>query len=272
MTDTHQIPGAAEASAAEQINAAITGSSMPIIEPPAAGEVTLLRGLVGPDGRRHLTARVREMTGADEEAIARFNVDKGSQAEFISLLLSRAVVAIGDMPMDVTTVNQLMAGDRDLLFLGIVRATYGRWKEFDLKCPECKGDSTVKVDLEEEFPLRHTEIDPLQSTYVQTLRDGTKVELRLPTGNDQLKMATKKHATMPEYNTGMIALCTVSVNGEPLKDKETWARSLGMLDRRDLAVFLGNAPGPTTAEVTVPCATCAFEMNVPMDWASLLWP
>lgn len=264
MTDTQSVQ-----SIAALVNQA-SADPLPLIDAPPSGVTQLMRGIEV--GDTWLTeAEVRELNGDDEEALARFDLNKEAASSFFALLLGRAVVRIGDMKPDADVINDLIIGDRDLLFLRIIEATYGRKREFELKCPECNENNTVVIDLRDDFPLRHTDIDPKAERHEVTLRNGDIVQLRLPTGRDQRVLHARKVKTAAEGNTTLLAECVEAVNGKPPANNLAWARSLGVVDRRKLVEFFRNAPGPQMEEVTVPCASCSFVMNVPVDWADLLW-
>jgi hypothetical protein len=267
MTTLEQLQARAAAASAA------VADPVPLIELPHSGQVELLRGVEIGDGKYDRTATVRELTGADEEAIAKYNLSKGSTSEFISLILSKAVVTLGmyDVSKQPQLLESLIVGDRDILFLAVIKATYGDSKTFDLQCPVCSEPNTVRLDIDEDFKLKDSDIDPTKPTFDVALRDGRVVTMKLPTGIEQKLVARAKPETISEGNTKMLGLCVVSVDGVNVVDKNKWALSLGMLDRRNIVNALTSAPGPSIEEVTVPCASCEQPLAVPMDWAALLW-
>lgn len=273
MTDTSTQTTLEQLQRAAAAASAGPSDSIPLIDIPASGVVELLRGVETGDGNYDRTATVRELTGADEEVIAKYNLGKGSMSEFISLILSKAVVTLG--PYDVSKQPQLLesliTGDRDILFLAVIKATYGDSKTFDMPCPVCGEPNTVRLNIDEDFPMKSSSIDPTQPTFTVELRDGRKAVLRLPTGVEQKRVARAKPDSVSEGNTKMIALCIVSVDDSKIVDGTAWALKLGMLDRRNIVSALTDAPGPSVEEVTVPCASCDQPLVVPMDWAALLW-
>lgn len=257
----------------ESLANAIIADPAPYINPAPNTSVDLMRGIYDPElGEWQTTAHVRELNGEDEEIIASATAKGGmSYAEYMSLLLSRSVERIG--PIDVANnprlVDQLMVGDRDLLFIGTVKATYGRVREFEVECGSCASTNTVTVNLDEDFKLDIPDRDFHKPMEV-TLKDGSVVKLNYPSGADSLYVA-KKAKTTAEQNTLMLARCSVWGDEKPL-DTEEWAKSLSLSDRNKLVKALTtDPPGPKMEEVKTQCAKCQDDLIILMDWVSLLF-
>ena len=125
------------AAQADEVNEAIHD------DPPEVGEaapttVSLMRGVIDPEsGEWQRTATVREMTGEDEEELARLsNLEDLTYADYTSAMLRRAVLSIGTQTIggNPDTLENLIIGDRDLLFMGVVKATYGNLRDFSVTC------------------------------------------------------------------------------------------------------------------------------------------
>src|SRR5215469_729441 len=97
---------------------------MPVIALPPSDLITLNGGLVKGDKVIN-TAIVKELTGEDEEALAR--AAQANYFHFIDRLLRCGVVQLGDEPKSQTEqlLGKLLIGDREQLLLGIREATYG---------------------------------------------------------------------------------------------------------------------------------------------------
>lgn len=235
--------------------------------------VNLQRGLIDPvSGLWQTEAEVREMTGADEEYLSGVDA-KGtiSYSEYMATLLKRAVVRIGtiDVQANASVIDNLSIGDRDTLFLGVIKATYGRTKEFQVGCPKCSKDNDVAMDLEEDFKIQEPNID-LHEPMVVKLRKGATVKLRIPTINDTAYVSKKAQNTSVQ-NTLMISRCTVWPDGNQPADVEDWAKSLNVADRNKMVkALLDVKAGPSIEAVNVPCAHCGEEMTIAVDWISLL--
>ena len=152
-------------SLAQSANTAIADPA-PFIDYPPATDVQLLRGLFNEEsGEWETTAIVRELTGEDEEALATFDSKEDiTYGEYLVHLLQRAVVSIGSQEVNKNKdiIDKLLIGDRDVLFLAIVRATYGKGREVQLGCGNCGGSNDVVIDLDEDFKMEKVDQDKLQ--------------------------------------------------------------------------------------------------------------
>lgn len=251
---------------ASSINDALQ-DPIPQMGTPPDTTVELLLGL---NGER--TAIVREMTGADEEFLAALEIKTSfSYAEYISALLKRTVLSIGDFDVKKfpDSIDSLIVGDRDLLFIAVIKATYGTVRTFNTRCGSCGEVSEVIINLDEEFEVQGTSEDAEKKITV-TLRDGSVIQLNLPTGGDS-KYVTKKGKTTAEQNTLMIARCA-ALPTMNLDQKEHWARNLNLSDRNKLvAALLEVKLGPKVGEVNDPCPHCGEQITITLDWVSLLF-
>jgi hypothetical protein len=262
---------------ATDVGAAIADATKPDepeIDLPRDGTVHLMYG-VEIDGDRYRTATVRELNGGDEEAIAR--LDQSAWNHFVlqtDLVLRRATESIG--PVEVADnpgiLQNLIIGDRDILFKEILMATSGPQQEFkNVVCPACQFEHDLEVDFSDLLvtPKLPKGIDPKR--VVAKLRDGTEVVFRWPTGADQMAVSQgDEELTMPLANTKMIARCLVTVNGKIEPDPEHWARNLGVKDRQIVLAEMGKMPVVSFKESEVPCEGCGKPLPVTFGWASLL--
>lgn len=255
MTDT--------SNTANTINAALQ-DPVPVIGPSTDPVVQLLRGYMG-----EKTAIVREMTGADEEYLSSLESRSAlPYPEYVSALLKRTVVSIGNIQVKKTpeVIDDLIVADRDLLFLGVVKATYGSVREYHLTCPHCSDSIDMSVNIDEDFPLQGTEEDAIKPVAV-VLKSGDEILFDLPKGSDA-KYVGKKGKTLAEQNTLMISRCANVTH----HDKEAWARSLNIADRNKIvSAILDVKIGPKPGEVNDPCPHCGEQIILPLDWVSLLF-
>lgn len=246
---------------------------VPSLRPSESLIVTLQRGLIDPvSGIWQTEAEVREMTGEDEEYMSGIEA-KGtvSYSDYMVALLKRTVVRIGKLSIvdSPNVLDNISMGDRDILFLGVIRATYGVSKEFQATCPHCDKDNDISMNLEEDFPVQEPNVD-LRSPIEIKLRNGKTVRLRVPTTGDSSSIG-KKSQTASEQNTFMIASCSVWGDGEQPQNVEKWAKSLNVADRNKIVkAILDVKAGPKLEEVKVPCAHCDQELIIRIDWISLL--
>lgn len=245
----------------------------PVINNAPSTEVELLCGLFDPENNEWQTiAQVRELNGEDEEFVAAAASKKElTYAEYMSVLLKRSVVSIGsiDVSSNPSVLDNLIVGDRDVLFVGTVKATYGRVRELEATCSQCEATNYIQLNLDEDFKVDKPRRDPHKPLVVK-LKNGSVVKLRYPTGADSQEV-TKKAKTVAEQNTIMLARCSVWDGDEP-NDKEAWAKSLSLGDRNKLVKALTtDVPGPRLEEVKTQCADCGSDLILVMDWVSLLF-
>jgi hypothetical protein len=259
-------------SLAQSANNAITDPA-PYIDHPPVTDIQLLRGLLNAEsGEWQTSAVVRELTGEDEEALAAFDSKEGvTYGEYLAHLLQRAVVSIGSQEVNKNKdiIDNLIIGDRDVLFLAIVRATYGKTREVQLSCGSCGGSNDVSIDLDEDFKMEKVEDDLSQPILVK-LKDGNTLSFNLPTTGDS-RYASKKGKTVAEQNTFIIARCLQSDEGTP-SSRESWSKKLNVADRKKILKKITSVqPGPRMGEVETQCAHCDENLTVVLDWVSLLF-
>lgn len=246
-------------------------SSAPEMSHSKSLQVNLLRGIF--DGEEWQTsATVKELTGVDEEALAAYDVRNGvSYSEYMTHLLKRSVEYIGSTAVSEkpTIVDDLIIGDRDVLFLGTLKATYGRYREFEVICNECDKNNDITIDLEDDFKVEESTKD-IHKPLAIILKDGSVINLNYPTGGDSQYVA-KKAKTTAEQNTLMLARCAI-LEGYDRTQAEVWAKNLNLADRNKLVKALLSAqPGPRMGEVETQCAHCNAKINLALDWVSLLF-
>jgi ribosomal protein S27AE len=249
--------------AADAINTAIE-DPVPFIAEAPDTSVRLLRGFSG-----NKDATVREMTGADEEFLATLEAKSNlPYPEYVSALLKRTVINIGDLEVKKSPdiIDELIIGDRDILFLAVVKATYGKVRTYHLTCPHCKESTDLSIDVDEDFAVQGTEEDADKEISV-TLRNGSVVKFRHPNGADS-KIIGKKAKNPAEQNTLMISRCVIT----DVPNKEQWARNLNIGDRTKIIdAILEVKIGPKVGEVNDPCPSCGEQIILPLDWVSLLF-
>jgi len=248
--DARTNPDAANRAVAE----ALTSTDTPVIELPPDGSVNLPGGYIAPDGQVFTQAEVRELTGVDEEALARPEVTK-SLGRFTQLLLQRGVTRLGefDNPNN-SLLGSLLIGDRDMLLIAIRRATYGSSLELSVECPACSEKLDLQYDLEKDIPVKKME-DPLNRAFPYGLKDGRKLSCKLAIGVDQEAILNAGTKTVPELNTLLLSRCITDEAGVPIGVEGV--RALGIHDRREILKAITEAqPGPQYQSLTVVCPVC----------------
>lgn len=231
---------------------------------PSESEVNLPGGFIDVDGDLIRTAEVRELTGADEESIAK----AGSTGKAFDILLKRGLVRLGSREVSKDHLDTLLSGDRDAILIGIRRVTFGNLLPVNVRCQSCGDEHEVKIDLTNDVPVRSLKDGVEDRTWTVETKQGT-VKVSLPNGIVQRKIMENVDKTSSELNTILLAGCIVSVNGSPSIGAQT-ALSLGMADRaKILQEISSRTPGPRLEEVTKTCKACGESMDTPLSLVDL---
>jgi hypothetical protein len=259
-------PGAANSAIAALLNDAGGQVAKPEIALPADGNVRLPGGYVlGSDyASVRYDAEVRELTGADEEALTKAR--QSGIGKYVSTLLSAGTVSVGDEKTNSLLLSNLLLGDRDMLLLEIRRATYGDeiiWEQFT--CPWCSEEFRLSVTLD-EIPVRRLE-GPSNRIFEVPLRKGRKAFVRLPVGSDQeALLAVVDRTTESEQNTLLLSRVLISVveadgTENAVTGNPEFARSLGIADRKTILDSIEkNQPGPQYNDVKFLHDSCGKEV------------
>lgn len=250
----------------------VTGS-IPLIEDPAPNLIELPRGrYVGKKWETEV--ELRELTGADEEALARFN----DAADFFDGVVVYGTARIGStqltdlsFPERQSILADLLIGEREQLFINIARITYGNEKDITHTCPSCGNEAETTLLLSEDIKIPVME-NPYTLTYTMVTSKGDTLSYRLTTGADQLAVIKRRGASAAEQSTLMISECVVKVNDKPVVDPVGMARSLSMGDRRKLLDHLVEIQPSPDMNLKMPCAQCGFELVFPLSWGDIFRP
>lgn len=234
------------------------------ITPPSSNVVNLPGGFITAAGEVITQAEVRELTGADEEAIARAsNIGKA-----ILTILSRGTVKVGDQKADDKILDQMLSGDRDALILGIFKATFGKEAEVSSYCGGCDEFKTISLDLDTDIKTKAL-LDPINDR-VFTVEGKSKVfTVQLPTGLAQKEMINNSDKSSAELNTIMLEHTVVQIDGSPVLSK-LQVQNLGLTDRRKIIDEINaRVSGPQFDEISVTCPDCESEVRVPINFGTL---
>ncbi|MGW0626235.1 T4 family baseplate hub assembly chaperone [Streptomyces sp. NPDC002758] len=259
-------PSASNAAIAALLNDAGAQVAKPEITLPAGGNFSLPGGYVlGSDyASARYDAEVRELTGADEEALTKAR--QSGIGKYVSTLLTAGTVSVGDEKTSAPLLSNLLLGDRDMLLLEIRRATYGdeiTWDQYS--CPWCGEEFRLTVTLD-EIPIRRLE-DPSARIFEVPLRKGRKAFVRLPVGSDQeALLAVVDRTTDSEQNTLLLSRVLISVveadgSENAVTGNPDFARALGIMDRQSiLDAIEKNQPGPQYNDVKFLHDSCGKEV------------
>ncbi|MFE6745950.1 hypothetical protein ACFVGM_08875 [Kitasatospora purpeofusca] len=239
----------------------------PEIEDVPDTSVQLHRGILR-GGTWYRTAEVRELTGADEEALAAAG---SSWPRILDTLLLRGVCAVGPEPVTRALADELILGDRDQLVLAVRRVSFGDAISYErVRCPHCDELSDVTVPLD-EIPVVRLD-DPDVEEFPVPLRHGRTAYLRLPNGADQRAVLALKDASTAAQNTLMIGRCLLRLEGPDgkMSGSAQLARDLPMADRHTIVAHLAQIqPGPRYLELTFTHEVCGGEVPLPIGIGDL---
>lgn len=253
-------------------NAALIGS-VPLIQDAPDVMFSLPRGIYS-NGKWETEVELRELTGADEEALARFK----DSADFFNGVVVYGVSRIGSIDLTELSFAErqsllagLLIGEREQLFLQIARITYGDEKELNHTCPSCQAEAETTLLISEDIKAPEME-NPYTLTHTFKTNKGVEISYRLATGADQMVVLAKRGASLAEQNTLMLSECITQVAGKPVIDPLETARGLSMGDRRRLLEKLVEGQPSPNLNLEIPCLGCGFEMILPLSWGDIFRP
>jgi|SRR5215831_3147022 len=237
----------------------LTTPSLPLMPSLPSDVIPLPGGYLDRDGVLHREARIREINGSDEEAMAReLRSPTVNVPRVVDLLLKRCVLQIGTHGSTPQLLGEMLIGDRAALMLAIRVLTFGNdWEVPDFPCRLCGKEFGCIVELDSSIPIRKMENPAVQEVEVE-LRNDRHATLGLVTGAVQLEMVGDGNRTGPEEITIGIDRCIRRLDGLPVAGAV--AQRMSMADRRKIATALADAqPGPRMEEVMVTCTECGRE-------------
>ena len=226
--------------------------------------VDLPGGYMSLTGEVYTTAEVRELTGKDEEAIARTT----SLARAMNTVLLKGTVSVGDEPATEKVLDNMLSGDRDTLLLGIYKATFGPTAELPTFCDGCREIKTVAIEIDTDIKVKKLE-DPIgDRNFTVETRKG-EVDVTLPTGVTQRELLSSTDKSSAELASILLQNTVTSINGTPVYNKNQ-VLNLGIADRRKIGDEIAKRnPGPQLQDVTVECPDCGGDVTVPVNFGTL---
>lgn len=230
---------------------------------PSDTTVELPGGYATASGKIVKVAEVRELTGADEEAISR----AGSRAKALNVIIQRGLVRVGDEEVTKDTLDTLLSGDRDAILIGIRKVTFGNTLDMSIRCPSCLDEHESTVDLNTDVPV--VSLPSAEDRFWVVSTKSGPVGVTLPTGVVQKRLMDNADKTSSEINTLLLSGCVLTVNGIPSMGAHT-ALSLGMSDRtKIIEEIIRRNPGPRLGEVKIACKACGEDIDLPLSLLDL---
>lgn len=252
-----------------------TVGPVPLIQSAPEPTFTLPRGLMH-NGTWHTQVLVRELTGVDEEALARVKTVQ----DMFDAVITLGTVRIGTVELAMMPFSErqgllqgLLLGEREQLYLAVVQSTYGDRKVLMYTCNSCSEEQELTVILSEDFKPKVVPDIQRTTEFSFTTSKGAQLTYRLATGADQLEALGKKGALAAEQNTIVLSRCIQSVDGQAvIVNPIEYARGLSMRDRQALLTLLVDHQPSVDLNVTINCVACREEQTVPLGWGDLFRP
>lgn len=247
----------------------------PTIDFPADDLVTLPGGLIRKDSLIR-TVQVKELTGEDEEALARASQSMNPFV-FLDRLLKCGVIKIGNEPSAETEklLSQMLIGDREALILGIRKATYGDIIQVPgWLCTNCGAKADLEMEVS-DIPIENMS-DPMnETTFKINMRKGGFALVRLATGADQIATFEKPELTQAQRETILLSRCVISIT-EPSGLERSVAGypsltlSMSVPDRHAiLSALRDRQPGPRYDQIKYNCNSCSENVFVTVTIGNL---
>jgi riboflavin synthase alpha subunit len=204
-------------------------------------------------------AEVRELTGKDEEAIAR----TVNPSKIYTTVLQRGVVSLNGMQVTPDTLSDMLVGDREALLLGIYRATYGNTAELYGQCRACGEVEDVDVDILGDIKIKAL-LDPFNDRTFIVKGRNKEFLVTLPTGVTEQKLLDS-NGNASEKISILLEQTVLKIDGVDVFSR-TQVQDLGMADRKTIIEEIGKrAPGPVFDDIKMECPSCGGDLLVPVS-------
>jgi acetylornithine deacetylase/succinyl-diaminopimelate desuccinylase-like protein len=113
----------------------------------------LPKGYVDPKGQVHREITIREITGADQEAMLNPQL-RNNPAKMLTALLARVITRLGTLEgrqVDTTVTAAMLKSDRDFLILKLKEIDSGPEMDIDVECPDCGKKFKAMLDISDFF-------------------------------------------------------------------------------------------------------------------------
>ena len=113
----------------------------------------LPKGYVDKDGTLHREVVLREITGADQEAMLNPSL-RNNPAKMLTALLARVIIRIGTLEkkkIDTSVTAGMFKSDRDFLISKLKEIDSGPDMEIDVECPDCGRKFKAMLDMSDFF-------------------------------------------------------------------------------------------------------------------------
>lgn len=241
----------------------------------------LLKGYKDKDGIVHTEFEIREMTGADEEAISKPDI-KNNGGKLMRTIIERCCVRIGTYHQNEVKSNkwremiqELSVGDQDLILLKIREMSLGEEIESRYKCPNpsCKEDIITTIEIEELEMIPFDGLHEIEFELPRGFKDREgrilrKGKLRHPNGLDREVLDGVLRKNVGQASTLMLTRCIVELEGTKVYDE--LIRSLSIKDRNYLMKLIEKHSFGVDLNIDVECPTCYHSFKASLNATNFL--
>jgi len=113
----------------------------------------LPKGYLDEKGQLHREVSIREITGADQEAMLNPAL-RNNPAKMLTALLARVITRLGTLSggqIDTRVTANMVKTDRDFLILKLKEIDSGPEMEIDVECPDCSKKFKAMLDISDFF-------------------------------------------------------------------------------------------------------------------------
>ena len=113
----------------------------------------LPKGYVDEKGQTHREVTLREITGADQEAMLNPQL-RNNPAKMLTALLARVITKLGMLEgrqVDAGVTAGMFKSDRDFLILKLKEIDSGPEMDIDVECPDCGKKFKAMLDISDFF-------------------------------------------------------------------------------------------------------------------------
>ena len=234
------------------------------ITPPSDTVVTLPGGYITSAGEVTTEAEVRELNGRDEEEISKAN----TLGKALLTILKRGTVRVGNEPVTEQMLDNLLSGDRDMLLLGIFKATFGNIAHLGGYCGSCAEAKDVDIEIDKDIQIKVL-TDALNDRTFVVKGKSLEYTVTLPTGVTQKELMLSADKTVAELNTLLLEQTIIKIGEAPVVSK-IQVQNLGLTDRRKIVEEINKRIcGPQFNDLTLGCPDCEGEVQVPISLGTL---
>lgn len=247
----------------------------------ALGEETheFLAGYIDMEGNVHKEFEINEITGVEEEAIAKKGT-RDNGGKLIRVLLERCIVRIGDYTpksegnakwRDI--IQALSVADQDYALLKLRELTLGSEIEMAHKCPNCSTELKSIIDMNE------LEIKPFGGDLEMDfeLPKGYKDKqgnvhrlgkMRFPNGEDREVLDMTARNNMGTANTMLLTRCIVELGTVKIHDQII--RNMSLRDRDYLLKLLQENAYGLNLQTEIICVNCGEDFMATLNMVNFL--